>query len=108
MSIEEEQKNKTKQKGNKMKSKLFTILGLLLFLSLNLDAAGLTQVTTSATSLKTTLTTLAKIIAAIGLLFIIIRYFMQQSEQRSMPWGWVIAAILLGSVTEILTMFGIS
>lgn len=90
-----------------MKTKLFTILGLILLLSLGADAAGLSQLTTSATSLKTTLTTLAKIIAAIGLLFIIIRYFMQQSEQRSLPWGWVIAAILLGSIDEILTLFGI-
>ena len=91
-----------------MKTKLFTILGLILLFSLNLDAAGLTQLTTSATDLRTTLTTLAKIIAAIGLLFIIIRYFMQQSEQRSIPWGWVVAAILLGSVDEILTIFGIN
>ena len=91
-----------------MKTKLFTILGLLLFLSLSLSGAGLDQVKTSANSLKDTLFGLARIIAAIGLLFIIIRYFMQQSEQRSIPWGWVIAAILLGSVEEILTMFGIS
>ena len=88
--------------------KIFTILGIVLIFSLGLNAGGLTQVTTSATDLKTTLTTLAKIIAAIGLLFIIIRYFMQQSEQRSIPWGWVIAAILLGSVDEILSIFGIS
>lgn len=91
-----------------MKTKLFTILGFILLFSLSLDAAGLSQLTTSATDLKTTLFTLAKIIAAIGLLFIIIRYFMQQSEQRSIPWGWVIAAILLGSIEEILTMFGIN
>jgi len=91
-----------------MKTKLFTILGLILLFSLNLDAAGLSQLTTSATDLRTTITTLAKIIAAIGLLFIIIRYFMQQSEQRSIPWGWVVAAILLGSIDEILTIFGIN
>jgi len=91
-----------------MKTKLLTLIGLLLLLTLDLAAGGLTQVTTSANSLKTTLTTLAKIIAAIGLLFIVIRYFMQQSEQRSIPWGWVIAAILLGSVDEILKMFGIN
>ena len=97
-----------KTKGNKMKTKLFTILGLILLFSLNLDAAGLSQLTSSATDLRTTLTTLAKIIAAIGLLFIIIKYFMQQSEQRSIPWGWVVAAILLGSVDEILTLFGIN
>ena len=91
-----------------MKTKLFTLLGLLLLLTLDLTAGGLTQVTTSATDFKTTLLTLAKIIAAIGLLFIVIRYFMQQSEQRSMPWGWVIAAIILGAIEEILTMFGIN
>jgi RsiW-degrading membrane proteinase PrsW (M82 family) len=91
-----------------MKTKLLTILGLILLFSLSLDAAGLTQVTTSATDFKNTLFTLAKVIAAIGLLFIVIRYFMQQSEQRSMPWGWVIAAIILGAIEEILTMFGIN
>ena len=90
-----------------MTTKIFTIIGFILLLSLGLDAAGLTQVTTSANSLKTTLTTLAKIIAAIGLLFIVIRYFMQQSGQRTMPWDWVIAAIILGATEEILLMFGI-
>jgi len=91
-----------------MKQKLFMIFGIILIITLNLSAGGLTQVTTSANDLKTTLLTLAKIIAAIGLLFIIIRYFIQTSEQRSIPWGWVIAAILLGSVDEILSMFGIN
>lgn len=88
--------------------KTMIIIGLVLLFSIDIFASGLTQVTTSANDLKGTLETLAKIIAAIGLLFIIIRYFMQTSENRSIPWGWVIAAILLGSVTEILGMFGIS
>ena len=90
-----------------MKTKLLTLLGLLLLLTLDLAAGGLSQVTTSANDFKDTLFTLAKVIAAIGLLFIVIRYFMQQSEQRAMPWGWIIAAIILGAVEEILTMFGI-
>ena len=52
-----------------MKTKLLTLLGLLLLLTLDLAAAteGLSQVTTSATSLKDTLFTLAKIIASINI-----------------------------------------
>ena len=93
-----------------MKLRIFTMIGMVLLLTLGLDAAGggLTGVTTTATSLRGTLETLAKIVAAIGLIFIVIRYFMQQSEQRSIPWGWVIAAIMLGSITEILTLFNIN
>jgi len=92
-----------------MKLRIFTMIGMVLLLTLGLDAAGggLGGVTTAAEGLKTTLHNLAVIIASLGLLFIIIRYFMQQSEQRSIPWGWVIAAIMLGSSQEILDLFGI-
>ena len=95
-----------------MKLRIFTMIGMVLLLTLGLDAAGagggLTTATTAIQSLKTTLTNLAKIVAGIGLIFIAIRYFMQQSEQRSIPWGWVIAAIVIGSANEILGLFNLT
>jgi len=91
-----------------MKTKLLTTIGIFLLLSIGLNAAGLDQLNTSAKDFKTSMETLAKVIAALGLLFIVIRYFMDKSEQRSIPWGWVVGAIILGSVSEILALFGIS
>jgi len=93
-----------------MKLRIFTMIGMVLLLTLGLDAAaggGLTTATTAIKSLRSTLTDLAKIVAGIGLIFIAIRYFMQQSEQRSIPWGWVIAAVVIGSATDILKLFGL-
>ena len=90
-----------------MKTKLLTLLGLLLLLTLGLAAGGLDQVATSANNFKDTLTTLAKAMAVIGLLFLVIRYFTKSAEVRTIPWGWIVAAIILGSIDEILPMFGI-
>ena len=90
-----------------MKKQILIILGLMLLSVSMLDAGGLGGVTGGLTTIKTTLFTIAKIVAGIGLLVIGIRYFFDQSGHRTVPWGWVVGAILIGAADTILGWFGL-
>ena len=92
-----------------MKKKILVILGLMLLSVSILDAAPgqLGNVTGGLKSIKDTLFQIARVVAAIGLLVIGIRYFFDQSGHRTVPWGWVVGAILIGATPTILGWFGL-
>ena len=50
---------------------------------------------------------LIKILAGVGLLFIIGSYTMSTEENKRFPWKWVIGAFAIGAFAQILTIFGL-
>lgn len=92
----------------KTTKQIFLVLVLSLLASVSVYAGGLDTTVSNATTFKDTLIKLAKVVAIIGLVLLATRYFMQTAENRTIPWGWIIAAIILGSIDDIMTMFGIA
>ena len=89
-----------------MKKTIIILISLLL-VGVEVYAAGLTDVTTKVTSFRTEMLNLIKILAGVGLLFIIGSYTMSTEENKRFPWKWVIGAFAIGAFAQILTIFGL-
>jgi len=88
-----------------MKLYIFIIIWIILLLILGLDVIGFRIYFDDIT--EKTIDDLVKIIASIGLIFLLIRYFREDPKQRNIPWDMVIIFILLGFIINILNLFNI-
>jgi len=89
-------------------TKILFMLGLLALVGTELYAAGLEDVKTKVEDVRDDLLLLMKVLAAIGLLFIIGSYTLSTDENKRFPWKWVIGALAIGAFPSILEMFGLA
>jgi RsiW-degrading membrane proteinase PrsW (M82 family) len=85
--------------------KIMIIAVALLLVGVEVYAGGLTGVTTKVTTFRTDLQNLIKVLAGVGLLFVVGSYTMSTDENKRFPWKWVIGAFAIGAFTQILTIF---
>jgi len=88
-------------------TKILFMLGLLALVGTELYAAGLEDVKTKVEDVRDDLLLLMKVLAAIGLLFIIGSYTLSTDENKRFPWKWVVGALAIGAFSSIVTMFGL-
>ena len=88
-------------------TKILLMLGLLALVGTEICAGGLDEVTDKVDEVKDDLLTLMKVLAGVGLLFIIGSYTLSTDENKRFPWKWVIGALAIGAFSSILTMFGL-
>ena len=88
-------------------TKILFMLGLLALFGTEIYAEGLGDVKDKVDDVKDDLLKLMKVLAGIGLLFIIGSYTLSTDENKRFPWKWVIGALAIGAFSSILTMFGL-